>query len=482
MPWPIPDLQLEPLPRSILVRDIVLLFVLALLLGALFGMFSIFGTPSPKFDDFMKVAMVAATVSFWLLSTVLLLLLELPLFRAAEWNLMRILRLRDDQQWTHNPLALIASHVLLPEPDVAARLAGLEAPPLEAATAKQTLFANETLAAGPFRFERICKELLQALAPQIRRLGSPPLGLETVVWLQCNAPLSEREHKLFAACWQAAALPRCAALHEVAADAGPTLQARWRESDHHSNLLLAMHYHADEHDSSPEGAVALLLTTGWRAAHSKLEICNQLYRPCSLRQQHFADDFRRWAMRGQQPRNLIGQLWLCGLDKTQQHSVKTLATDLALPLRQNPPAFGVLDPQAALGIKGVLLPWLSLALASELVACQQGSQAIAYHHGKKVWMQMTGMAEEEWQPFGGEEEAPAVPLLGFSLLILFFAALVALLPGMLPPDPDNSLLFWLAGLLVLLAFGAPFLYAYLCRERWRYQFALEVHDRTPAKE
>ena len=482
MPWPIPDLQLEPVPPGFRPRDMVILLLLALLSGVLFALLHMYIKPGSKPAEALGLGASIGGLLLYAGFSMLAVVVELPRFRSAQWNLLRIQRLRQDQRWTHSPLALIASHALLPEPDAAARMAGLETPPLEAATARQILFADETLAAGPFRFERICKELLLPLAPQLRRLGSAPLGLEIVVWLQCTTPWGEQQQRLFDACWQEASLPRYAALQQVPADAGPDWQEQLRKSDSHAHLLLALQYHANEQDSGPEAAVALLLTTGWRAKHSQLPVCNRLYRPCSLRQQHSADDFRRWATRGQQPRNLVGQLWLCGLDKTQQHGVKTLARDHALPLRQNPPSLGVLDLQVALGIKGPLLPWLALALASELVACQQGSQAIASHHQGKVWLQMTGMAPAQWQPFGSLADVPAVPLLCLVLAVWLLAMLLALLPESLPPDPDNYLLYWLAGLLALLAFGAPFLYAYLCRERWRYQFAQEVYACTPAKE
>lgn len=478
MPWPIPQLQIRPKPDVPGVGSLLLIVLVCIVLSGLVGLLNCKdGTYVAK--DFWRPAAYACAQSYLLIGGLVGFYGDHVSFKNMTWNDWRVDRLRAWQQWTHNPLAVIASHVLLPEPDVAARMAGLEPNPPEAATAATVLFPDEILAAGHFRFERICSELLTAVGPTVTAACTRSRAT-LHVWLQCPTPLTDQDCDQVREQMSTLGLPKPQKIAVL--DNAKVLEAQetCRADDGIIHLMLALQYHVTADDDAPEGAAALVLATGWQAQHYGLTVRNKLFRHMDTTASKLVADMQVWVERGQQPKDQIKQLWLGNLDKSTQHSIKTLVGDMALPLRQNPPAFGVFEPEKSLGRFGPVTHWLMLALSTELVACNQGSQALALGSAEQIKLQMTGLAECEWHRFGNAGDIDySLPALGIVMLVWAVALAIVAVPISLYPNGDNTFVLCIGGILAVLAFGAPFAHYALCRDAWKPQFEWEVQNSKP---
>ncbi|KPC49888.1 hypothetical protein [Amantichitinum ursilacus] len=479
MAWPIPQLQLQlqSTTRPYAFILIALALLLPILIGAVTG---VLHCPNYTYvaAQFWLPATYATAQSLLLFGGAIVMVIEYGEYKHVIWNHWRVLELYTWQRWTHNPLALLASHVLLPEADIAARMAGLEPGPPDAASVGKVLFADEILAAGQFRFQRICQELLTAVGPALAAAQARSHA-RLQVWLQSPITLTDLHCEQVREQISQAGLPAPQKISVLDNNKVLEAQQTFRSDDQVIHLVLALQYHATVDDDTPEGAAALVLCTGWHAAHYGQSTCNQLFRPMQTRTSTLAADMHTWITRGQQPRDQLKQLWIGSLDKSTQYSIKTLAGDMALPLRQNPPAFGVFDLEKSLGRFGPVAYWLMLALGTELVACNQGSQALALGNADRIDLQMTGLANSEWARFGTPDQPFYYPAAGIIMVGWGIAMALAAIPIILDPQADNAPTTIAAAILGLLALGTPLIYAKWLENQWRPHFEYEVRSTTP---
>lgn len=104
---------------------------------------------------------------------------------------------------------------------------------------------------------------------------------------------------------------------------------------------------------------------------------------------------------------------------------------------------------------------------------------VALGSGEQIKLQITGLAECEWHSFGNVEDCYALPPMSAMFLVWAVALVIVAVPVMLYPDGDNSIPFWIGGILAVLAIGSPFAYEAACKDAWRPQFEWEVQNSKP---
>ncbi|KXV04153.1 hypothetical protein CR51_14390 [Caballeronia megalochromosomata] len=151
-------------------------------------------------------------------------------------------------------------------------------------------------------------------------------------------------------------------------------------------LSVQLHDNGDEFARFTESAVALLFQPNLPQLDSGAPVV-RIYRSMPASTASMLTDFQQLGESGAVPLARIRTGWNCNLGKADGYALSRAVGDCGLVLEGG--TSGMVNVSDSIGPVGPISPWISLALAAELVQYGQGPQLLASQEGKQARLYIT---------------------------------------------------------------------------------------------
>ncbi|SAK97667.1 hypothetical protein AWB77_05748 [Caballeronia fortuita] len=283
------------------------------------------------------------------------------------------------QRWARQYVVLSGFSVLLVEDALAEKIGGLSG------TAPQN--GNEALRLDEItddyrssRTEQVLERLLTESKDAVLSSGINDT-LRIVAWTGGNADVSVIEQHIRIR-WDAFDLPVHIDVEVVTKLSWPVIERSVIE-ERAALLLLCVQLqdNSDAFTHFTESAVALLFQANLPPLDSGVPVV-RIYRSMPAATASMLADFRQLGEAGAVPLSRIRSGWNCNLGKAEGYSLSRAFGDCGLVLEGG--TSGMVNISDYIGPVGPISPWISLALAAELVQYGQGPQLLVSQEGKQA--------------------------------------------------------------------------------------------------